>query len=104
MKTRGRDGAKRRLAAILAADVVGYSRLMGQDEFQLNFEPLGAHRPVSRAMRSHTRRRGSLLFTNDEMRSRVWLLRGRMANRCRDARSPREHVVALIIAARGLGQ
>ncbi len=28
----GRDGVKRRLAAILAADVVGYSRLMGEDE------------------------------------------------------------------------
>ncbi len=28
----GRDGVERRLAAILAADVVGYSRLMGEDE------------------------------------------------------------------------
>jgi adenylate cyclase len=27
-----RDRSQRRLAAILAADVVGYSRLMGQDE------------------------------------------------------------------------
>ena len=26
------DGIQRRLAAILAADVVGYSRLMGEDE------------------------------------------------------------------------
>lgn len=26
------EGTKRRLAAILAADVVGYSRLMGEDE------------------------------------------------------------------------
>src|SRR5437764_4571449 len=34
-RTRGRvsePGAKRRLAAILVADVVGYSRLMGEDE------------------------------------------------------------------------
>ncbi len=28
----GSDGVKRRLAAILATDVVGYSRLMGEDE------------------------------------------------------------------------
>ncbi len=28
----GKDGVKRRLAAILAADVVGYTRLMGVDE------------------------------------------------------------------------
>ena len=28
----GREGLERRLAAILAADVVGYSRLMGEDE------------------------------------------------------------------------
>ncbi len=27
-----REGIERRLAAILAADVVGYSRLMGEDE------------------------------------------------------------------------
>jgi hypothetical protein len=40
MKTRGRERGERRLAAILAADVVGYSRLMDQDEFSaLNFEP-----------------------------------------------------------------
>jgi class 3 adenylate cyclase len=28
----GRDGVERRLAAILSADVVGYSRLMAEDE------------------------------------------------------------------------
>ncbi len=28
----GRECVERRLAAILAADVVGYSRLMGEDE------------------------------------------------------------------------
>ena len=28
----GREGVERRLAAILAADVVGYSPLMGEDE------------------------------------------------------------------------
>jgi adenylate cyclase len=32
MHTRGRDRAERRLAAIPAADVVGYSRLMRADE------------------------------------------------------------------------
>jgi len=32
MNARGGDRAERRMAAILAADVVGYSRLMGQDE------------------------------------------------------------------------
>src|SRR5207247_1030154 len=32
MKTEGRDRVERRLAAILAADVAGYSRLMGADE------------------------------------------------------------------------
>ena len=32
MNTRGRECAERRLAAILAADVAGYSRLMGADE------------------------------------------------------------------------
>jgi class 3 adenylate cyclase len=32
MNTRGGDRAERRMAEILAADVVGYSRLMGQDE------------------------------------------------------------------------
>jgi adenylate cyclase len=32
MQTGGRERAKRRLAAILAADVAGYSRLMGADE------------------------------------------------------------------------
>src|SRR5713226_241908 len=32
MKTEGRERVERRLAAILAADVAGYSRLMGADE------------------------------------------------------------------------
>src|SRR5271166_5384711 len=32
MKTEGRERVERRLAAILAADVAGYSRLMGEDE------------------------------------------------------------------------
>src|SRR6266700_1690548 len=32
MKTEGRERVERRLTAILAADVVGYSRLMGADE------------------------------------------------------------------------
>jgi adenylate cyclase len=32
MNTKGRERAERRLAAILAADVAGYSRLMGEDE------------------------------------------------------------------------
>ena len=32
MQAGSRDRVDRRLAAILAADVVGYSRLMGQDE------------------------------------------------------------------------
>ena len=42
--------AKRRLAAILAADVVGYSRLMGDDE-SATVETLNAHREV---FRKHT--------------------------------------------------
>src|SRR5436190_10169079 len=32
METNGRERAERRLAAILAADVAGYSRLIGADE------------------------------------------------------------------------
>ena len=32
MNAKGRERLERRLAAILAADVVGYSRLMGEDE------------------------------------------------------------------------
>ena len=32
MNTKGRERVERRLAAILAADVAGYSRLMGADE------------------------------------------------------------------------
>ena len=32
MKSGQRERVERRLAAILAADVVGYSRLMGEDE------------------------------------------------------------------------
>ena len=32
MATPGQDRVERRLAAILAADVAGYSRLTGQDE------------------------------------------------------------------------
>src|SRR5271166_588921 len=32
MKTEGRERVERRLAAILAADVAGYSRLMGEEE------------------------------------------------------------------------
>ena len=39
--------AKRRLAAILAADVVGYSRLMGDDE-RATLDTLNAYRDVFR--------------------------------------------------------
>ena len=39
--------AKRRLAAILAADVAGYSRLMGDDE-QATLNTLNAYRAVFR--------------------------------------------------------
>ncbi len=38
-----RDGVERRLAAILCSDVVGYSRLMGEDEVG-TLNELGAHR------------------------------------------------------------
>ncbi len=38
-----RDGVERRLAAILSADVVGYSRLMGEDEAG-TLDALRAHR------------------------------------------------------------
>lgn len=37
------DGVERRLAAILCADVVGYSRMMGQDEVS-TLNTLKAHR------------------------------------------------------------
>src|SRR3954451_5975162 len=39
------DRVQRRMAAILAADVVGYSRLMGKDE-EATFATLKAHREV----------------------------------------------------------
>ncbi len=38
--------AARRLAAILAADVVGYSRLMGEDEAGRRGRPSGARWPA----------------------------------------------------------
>src|SRR5216683_3146322 len=43
MNTPGRDRVERRMAAILAADVVGYSRLMGVDE-EGTLAELKAHR------------------------------------------------------------
>src|SRR5271167_2376720 len=43
MNTRSRDRVERRLAAILAADVAGYSRLMGVDE-EDTLRRLNAHR------------------------------------------------------------
>src|SRR5437016_1401345 len=43
MSTGERERAERRLAAILAADVAGYSRLMGRDE-EGTLERLKAHR------------------------------------------------------------
>ena len=104
MKTRGRDGAKRRLAAILAADVVGYSRLMGQDEFQLNFEPrVLIAQSLGRCDRT-LEGEGHFSLLTMKCVPEYGCSEGVWANRCRDARSPREHVVALIIAARGLGQ
>ena len=42
MKRTGRARVERRLAAILAADVAGYSRLMGEDE-EGTHERLKAH-------------------------------------------------------------
>ena len=46
-ETEGMAEAKRRLAAILAADVAGYSRLMGDDE-QATLNTLNAYRAVFR--------------------------------------------------------
>ena len=43
MNTRSRDRVERRLAAIMAADVAGYSRLMGVDE-EDTLRRLNAHR------------------------------------------------------------
>ena len=40
------DRLQRRMAAILAADVVGYSRLMGEDE-EATFSALKAHRALT---------------------------------------------------------
>jgi class 3 adenylate cyclase len=45
--------ATRRLAAILAADVVGYSRLMGEDEAGTARAPRIATRPQAVAGVSH---------------------------------------------------
>ncbi len=39
-------GVKRKLAVVLAADVEGYSRLMGADE-EATLKTLGAHREAS---------------------------------------------------------
>jgi adenylate cyclase len=43
MSTKGRERVERRLAAILAADIAGYSRLMGEDE-EGTLARLKAHR------------------------------------------------------------
>ncbi len=42
----GPTGVKRKLAVVLAADVEGYSRLMGADE-EATLKTLGAHREAS---------------------------------------------------------
>ena len=42
------DRVERRLAAILSADVVGYSRLMGADEVQLTLAERNAEIPEDR--------------------------------------------------------
>ena len=41
-----RDGFKRKLTAILSADVAGYSRLMGEDE-ESTVKTLNAHKELS---------------------------------------------------------
>ena len=46
MKSEGRERVERRLAAILAADVAGYSRLMGEDEE----DTLGALKAIRREL------------------------------------------------------
>ncbi len=45
MAAKGKKGAQRKLAAILSADVVGYSRLMGADD-ESTIETLTAYRKV----------------------------------------------------------
>ncbi len=45
MAAKGKKGTQRKLTAILSADVVGYSRLMGDDE-EATVATLGAYRKV----------------------------------------------------------
>ena len=45
METKGSEGAERKLTAIMAADVVGYSRLMG-DDHEATLEALTASREI----------------------------------------------------------
>ena len=45
MTSKGKKGSQRKLMAILSADVVGYSRLMGDDE-EATVGTLGAYRKV----------------------------------------------------------
>jgi hypothetical protein len=57
----GMTSMKRRLAAILAADIAGYSRLMGEDEAATVRDPGGgaaAGRPLRRPRHRHRRRLG----------------------------------------------
>ena len=49
----GPDSIERKLAAILSADVVGYSRLMAEDEAS-TIRTLKAYRPLDRWLTSTT--------------------------------------------------
>jgi class 3 adenylate cyclase len=48
------EGFKRKLTAILSADVVDYSRLMGDDE-EATVRTLNAYREVIRTLRRHVK-------------------------------------------------
>ncbi len=47
MASKGKSDVQRKLTAILCADVVGYSRLMGADE-ETTIETLTAYRKISK--------------------------------------------------------
>jgi class 3 adenylate cyclase len=77
----GRERVERRLAAILAADVAGYSRLMGEDEEGTHAALTALRREVSDPKIAE--HRGRIVKTTGRVRQRrrCGALRGRAAAR-----------------------
>ena len=67
-----REGTERRLAAILSADVVGYSRLMGEDEPEI-FKSLVVRKSPSKCLLK-PRQGGSCLTLERPIKRLVSLL------------------------------